>query len=382
MASIQQKKSYTLDELKEVAARFEIPGDVYMVHSYGSGHIHHTYAVETHQDRQLKRYLMQMINVEVFKRPIEVMDNIKLVTEKQHESIKARGGNPLEESLTLVNAKGGPHYWLSPENDCWRCYHFIERALVYDFVPEGEYGKYLAYEIARAFGQFQKQLAELPVESLYETIPLFQHTPNRLKQFKEAVEINYQNRKGECEKEIEYLLERQDMAPVIIDMMESGKVPKRVGHNDTKINNVMFDYTGEKETAKVIIDLDTVMIGTPFYDFGDLVRTTTCHAAEDEKDLSKVVVDLGLFEQLVSGFIDGTEDFLTDTEKSHLLFGGIMIIYNQAMRFLGDYLRGDVYYKILRGEQNFDRAGTQIKMLQEIEAKKGQMEDIVAKYIK
>lgn len=367
MSSVYAKRFFSFEEIKAVAAEFDIQGTVYMAYTYGSGHINDTYVIETFYKKKMRRYILQRINTEIFKKPDQVMDNIKLVTEKQHSSIKARGGNPLEESLTLINTKSGKHFYKSTKGATWRGYYFIEGACTYNYIKNDKRGMHLVYEAARIFGEFQRQLADLPPDKLHETIPFFHHTPKRLEQLTDAISFNYENRKKKCEKEIEFALSRRGIAPVLINLMEKGEIPVRVCHNDTKINNVMFDYTGETEKAKVIIDLDTLMPGTPLYDFGDLVRTTTCPAAEDETDISKVVFDISLYEQLVRGFLDGTGDLLTGTEKEHLAFAGKLITYNIGIRFLADYLTGDKYFKTHHPDHNITRARTQFKLIEEME---------------
>ena len=379
MAAQAHKRNYTLEEFKSIASHFDIPGIIYMAYPYGSGHINDTFVVESHHQGMMKRYTIQRINTDIFKKPVEVMDNIKLVTEKLHESIKARGGNPLEESLTLVNNTDGLHHWKSDERDYWRCYLFIEGACTYNFVLNNKHGNHIAYEAAYAFGKFQRELVDLPGKSLHETIPFFHHTPQRFQQLKEALKVNHQNRKKTCTKEIEFALERENITSVLVDLMEEDTLPVRSCHNDTKINNVMFDYRGKFEKAKVIIDLDTLMPGTSLYDFGDLVRTTTCPAAEDEKDLTKVIFEIDLYESLVKGFLAAVVDILTEAELKHLAFSGILITYNMGLRFLADYLRGDTYYKIHRKDHNLDRARTQFKLIAEMEKSMERMEEIVRK---
>jgi len=373
------QKNYTLKQLENISSHFKILGVPYLIYPIGSGHINDTFVIETHYNRRMKRYVIQKINKNVFKEPNKVMDNIKLVTEKLHNNIKKRGGNPERESLTLINSKDGLHYWISPEKDYWRCYFFIEGACTYNFVKNNEKGKHLAYEAARAFGEFQKSLSDIPANRLHITIPFFHHTPERFRQLKEAIDINYKNRKNRCRKEIDFALQQEKIAPILSNLIEKNKIPVRICHNDTKINNVMFDYTEKEYKAIAIIDLDTLMPGTVVYDFGDLVRTTTCPAPEDEKDLSKVIFDIELFRSLVQGFFDGTGDILTPEEIKHLTFGSKIITYNIGIRFLADYLRGDTYYKIEYENQNLDRARTQFKLIEEMNKHWDILEDIVLK---
>ncbi|MFC1724853.1 phosphotransferase enzyme family protein [candidate division KSB1 bacterium] len=366
MTPEQKPATFTFGELKLIASSFEIPGTVERVNIYGSGHINDTFAVETKYNGGIKKYILQRINTDVFRKPVLVMENIKLVLDKLHEKILQRGGHPERESLTLVSTGDGKHYTVN-ENGTWRIYFFIENARTYDFVKNDEHGRHIAFEAARAFGDFQKMLADLPGDSLHETIPFFHHTPKRFEQLLEAIDINYQNRKEKCRSEISFAIERKEICPVIINLIESGTIPVRPGHNDTKINNVLFDTSVKPEKAKVIIDLDTLMPGTSLYDFGDMVRTTTCPAAEDEKDLTKVTVDQTLYKRLEEGFLSAVGDILTEAEKEHLAFSGKLITYNQGLRFLADYLRGDTYYKTSYPDHNLIRTRTQFKMLEEME---------------
>jgi len=369
------------DELLTITQQFDIPGTVYMTYPISIGHINDTFGIETFHKRRMKRYLLQRINTDIFQRPRELMDNIKLVTEKLHESIRKRGGDPCRESLTLVHTKEGLHYLINSDGTFWRCFHFIEGACTYNFVKNDETGRHVACEAAYAFGKFQQQLRDLPGKSLHETIPYFHHTPRRLRQLREAIEVNYKNRKKNCEYEISFAFERENITSALVNLMADGTIPVRSCHNDTKINNVMFDYTTEPQKALCIIDLDTLMPGTALYDFGDLVRTTTCPAAEDETDISKVIFETGLYEQLVKGYLEAACDFLTDAEIQYMPFSGILITYNMGIRFLADYLRGDTYYKIQRERHNLDRARTQFTLIKEMEMQRSRMEEIVNKYV-
>jgi len=376
------KKNYSLSERISIANQFDIEGEIYMVTPYGGGHINDTYSIESKIPSKLgysmKRFILQRIDTNIFIKPIQVMENIQKVTEKQHLNILARNGNPLREAITIINTKNGkPYLEKSDDNTFWRCYHFIENARTYDFIPDNSFGLNLAYQAGLIFGKFQLQLVELPGKKLHETINKFHHTPYRIQQLEDAIKMNNKERLNKCKEEIKFARSLYDISSTLINLMEEGKIPIRVSHNDTKINNVMFDYSGEKEKALVIIDLDTVMPGTMLYDFGDLVRTSTWPGAEDEKNPSKVYVSLDLFKALVKGWFESVESIMKPIEISNLPLAGKLITYNMGIRFLADYLKGDQYYNIQYKEQNLDRAKVQFAIIKSIDKKWDEMEKII-----
>jgi hypothetical protein len=389
---MQQRPTYSLPQRVAIARQFQIPGDIYMVSPYGGGHINDTFQVETKVAASAaspakstyvtRRFLLQRINTVVFKHPEQVMQNIQLVLETLHTAIRSAGGDPLRESLTLVNATDGKSFWKKiDDNTWWRCYHFIELARTYDFIAATDEGMRIAYQAAYAFGMFQKHLIALPGTKLFETIENFHHTPSRIEQLKLAIKTNVNNRLSECPEELAFAARRYAEGGTLVRLLSSGLLPGRVCLNDTKINNVLFDFSGAYETARVVIDLDTVMPGTPAYDFGDLVRTAACPAAEDEQDLSKVTLSLELFEQLVKGFAQAIGSVLTKAEKENLLWGGKIITYNMGIRFLADYLRGDTYYRISYPDQNLVRCKTQFKLVEEMEKNWDALNSILKGYL-
>jgi Ser/Thr protein kinase RdoA (MazF antagonist) len=247
--------------------------------------------------------------------------------------------------------------------ETWRAYRFIENARTYDAVTSAEQ----AFQAARAFGRFQQQLASLPPPRLHETIPDFHHTPKRFAALEQAIAADAKGRAALARAEIEFARSRQSIAGVLL----GAGLPERITHNDTKFNNVLLDdTTGE---AVCIIDLDTVMPGLALYDFGDMVRTTTSPAAEDEQDLSKVTLKFPLFEALVRGYLESAGGFLTPAEKQHLAFSGKLITFETGIRFLADYLAGDTYFKVHREGHNLDRCRTQFKLVESIERQEEQM---------
>lgn len=361
-------------EVREIAERFAIAGEPQSAAGHGNGHINDTYVLVYREGGEKKRYILQRINHEIFKKPWEVMENVVGVTEFLQKKIAEQGGDPERETMHVVPAKDGSAYQKLADGTYWRVYRFIEGASCYDEVKETKD----FYECALSFGHFQKMLADYPAKELHEAIPDFHNTVKRLESFKKALEADVMHRAAEVAEEIRFILDREKDCHAICDLLESGEIPVRVTHNDTKLNNIMID----DETGKgiCIIDLDTVMPGSALYDFGDSIRFGACTGAEDEPDLEKISCDLELFEAYTKGYIEGCEGSLTKTEIRMLPMGAKVITLEQGIRFLTDYLEGDHYYKTDRPGQNLDRARTQLKMVKDMEEKWGKMEEIVAKY--
>lgn len=363
---IQQK-------LLDIFRQFKVDGELIEAVPYGRGYINDTYLGRYRFPQGERRFIHQRINHHVFKEPEKVMENIERVTRYTRQQIIAANGDPERETLNLIPTWDGKWFFRTDEGEYWRTYKFIEGARTYDVAEDLR----LVYNAAWAFGNFQKLLDSLPGERLHETIPGFHHTRNRFNAFVQAVERDPAGRAAAVKNEIDFILARESDASVAVDLLAQGKLPERITHNDTKLNNVLIDdQTGR---GICVIDLDTTMPGTVLYDFGDLIRMGAATAAEDELDLSKVDVDLQLFEHLTRGYVDAVRDLLTPIEWDLLVFGGRLITYEQAIRFLGDYINGDTYYKTKYPDHNLDRARTQIKMLQEMERKQDQMEAIVAR---
>ncbi len=359
----------------ELVQHFQFEGQFLEALPHGNGHIHETYAVwfETANGKK-HRYILQRINDNVFKDPVAVMENIERVTQHLRRKIIAAGGDPQRETLNLVPATAGGFLHRSPNGGFWRAYTFIENAQTYDSLDNLQ----RVYHAAKCFGNFQKMLADFPVETLHETIPNFHHTPKRFEAFLRAVEQDSHNRAREVRDEINFIQARADETKILMDLLEQGKLPLRITHNDTKLNNVMIDdATGR---GLCLIDLDTVMPGLSLYDFGDAIRAGAITAAEDEVDLNKVSLSLPIFEQIARGYLDSARDFLTSTEMDHLAFSAKLITLEQCIRFLGDYLSGDVYYRIHRPLHNLDRCRTQLKLIREIEKHADEMNRMVKRY--
>jgi Ser/Thr protein kinase RdoA (MazF antagonist) len=357
--------------LAEIARQFQIDGELQDAEPYGSGHINDTYLARYRAPAGTARFVHQRINQHVFKQPQQVMENIQRVCEHARTQILSSGGDALRETLTLVPARDGRMFTIDSAGSTWRTYLYVDGTLTYDRAPRLQ----AVYQAAHAFGSFQRLLASLPGERLHETIPNFHHTRLRLNTFVDALHADAANRAGGVKREVNFLLKREADAAVIVDLLAQGRLPERVTHNDTKINNVLFDEASGQ--ALCVIDLDTVMPGSALYDFGDMVRAGAARSAEDEPDVSKAGLEVALFTQLARGYVRAARDFLTPAEFELLAFSAKLITYEQALRFLGDYLNGDTYYKIQRPNQNLDRARTQIKLITDMEKQMGVMEAII-----
>ncbi len=362
-------------DFEKIISKFDIKGTLISCERYGEGHINETYLAVVDVDGEKVNYILQKINSNLFTNVEGLMNNIKLVTEFNRQKIIARGGNPDRESLSLVYTHEGKAYHHCKCCDAYfRVYKFITDAIAYQVVEKPEH----FYQSAVAFGNFANLLAEFDATKLYEVLPNFHNTVVRLENFKKALELNKSGRAKDVQKEIKFVLDRKDYCNRIVDLLASGKMPTKVTHNDTKLNNVMLDNkTGE---PVAVIDLDTIMPGSICYDFGDSIRFGCNPAAEDEKDLSKVNFDINLFEQYVKGYCTALGDSITKVEKDNLAFGAILMTYECGMRFLTDHLDGDVYFHIKRENHNLDRARTQFKLIEDMERLYDKMLEIVNKY--
>ena len=358
-------------ELKEVLQNFDIDGTLISVAPYGFGHINSTYLAVYENGDKPTRYILQKINTSLFKSVDELMSNIALVTDFNRERIIARGGNPDRESLTVIKTKAGENYFRREDGECFRVFIFIENTVAYQTVTKPKDFYYSAI----AFGSFSNLLAEFDASKLYEILPNFHNTKVRYQNFLEALEKDEFNRACECQKEIEFIKAREHYYSKIVDLLESGKMPLKVTHNDTKLNNVLLDdKTGE---PVAVIDLDTIMPGSLCYDFGDSIRFGCNPCEEDEKDLSKVNFRLDLYEMYLKGYLEAVGERITDIEKENLAFGSILMTIECGMRFLTDYLSGDTYFRTHRPGQNLDRARTQLKLVSDMEKIFDQMNALV-----
>ena len=355
-------RSFTDEQLREIIALFQVYGDIKAVNRYGSGHINDTFKVDLSMGGVSVSYVLQRINDGIFTRPDRVMENIARVT--NHIRGKFAGAaDATRRTLTVIPARDGQPVARGPEGGWWRMYMFIAGARTIDLIENADQAR----KAARAF-------ADLPAPRLFETIPNFHNTLSRLEQLDTAAAEDKMGRKASVADELAFVDAHREEAGKIVKMMAAGEIPERITHNDTKINNVMLDdATGE---GVAVIDLDTVMPGCALYDFGDMVRTSTAAAAEDEKDLSKVFSRKEYFEALVMGYLSEAK-FLTDVEKENLAFSGRLITFTIGIRFLADYLAGDTYFRTAYPEHNLVRCRTQFKMVASMEAQKDEYEAIV-----
>jgi len=353
-------------DLQTIARQFQIDGSFLEAYPYGHGHINDTFCCVFDQGGARVRYIFQRINHTVFKNPVGLMENVQRVT--SHLGRKcAADPDRYRKVLTLIPARDQLSYHCDAQGNYWRAYIFIEQAQTYDAVESTRQ----AYEAAKAFGQFQRLLADLPSPRLHDTVPDFHHTPKRFANLVKGIEADVANRAALAKKEIEFALRHKRICRALLD----AGLPERVTHNDTKLNNVMLDdTTGE---GVCVIDLDTVMPGLALYDFGDMVRTTTSPAKEDERDLSLVKMQFSMFEALVRGYLASAGEFLTPGEKRQLAFSGQLITFEIGIRFLSDFLAGDTYFKVHREGHNLDRCRTQFKLLESIEQQEEQMNQLV-----
>lgn len=347
------------------------------VKPFGEGHINETYAVymPTEQGTEEPFYVLQRINTNVFKQPGQVMDNIFGVTEYLRDVIRKEGGDPDRETMSCIKTKNGENFFEDDQGQPWRCSNFITNSMCYQTVEEPEQ----FYQSARSFGHFLKQLGDYPASSLYETIPFFHDTVKRFQAFSQAVQRDVKNRARTCRGEIDFALAREEDCTVLMNQLNEGILPLRVTHNDTKLNNILFD----KETGEglCIIDLDTIMPGLAANDFGDSIRFGASTAEEDEKDLDKVHFDIHLYELYVKGYVEMARDVLTQEELMSLPWGARLMTFECGIRFLADYLQGDVYFKTAYPEHNLVRARTQFKLVKEMEEQFEEMCRIVKEYV-
>lgn len=362
---------YQESALRVISKEFQIYGEILHAELCKIGHINETYTATYDQGGTRVRYVHQKINQNVFKKPAEVMDNFVRVTSHIRRKLEeAREKELTRRVLTIVPTREGRSYFQDEDGNYWRTFVFVERVRTFETVETPKQ----AYQAARAFGEFQEQLVDLPGR-LHETIPDFHNTRKRFDALAAAIDEDRSNRAESAKEEIKFALSQEKIVDVILKGLAVGRIPERITHNDTKFNNVMLDTdSGE---AMCVVDLDTVMPGCALYDFGDMVRTTTSPTLEDELDLPKVNMRMGMFKALARGYLDATGSFLTKAERSHIAFSGRLITFTIGIRFLTDYLNGDTYFRVHRPRHNLDRARTQFKLVQSIERQEAKMQKFV-----
>jgi len=360
-------------DIETICRSFDVEGAFLSGSPYGTGHINDTYAVTFDQPYGPKRYILQRINHDVFKQPEQVMSNIVRVTDHVRTKLENAGVVDIERRvLTLIPTHSGCAYHVDSKGNYWRMYILIECAHTYDQLETLDQ----AYQAAKAFGHFMKQLSDLPGNPLEETIPDFHNTRRRFDALQKAIYADSCNRAAEVAAEIAFAHAREPIVDRLLNLQSGGKIPTVTTHNDTKLNNVMLDdATGE---GICVIDLDTVMPGLSLYDFGDMVRTAMRPCPEDETDLNKVVGRIDMFEAITKGYLAAAGSALNATEVENLAFSARLITFEIGIRFLTDYLQGDTYFKTHREGQNLDRARVQFKMVESMEQQADTMEEIVA----
>ena len=346
------------------------------VKPFGEGHINETYAVYMPGEDGTYEplYVLQRVNTHVFKHPAQVMENIFGVTEYLRGVIRREGGDPDRETLSYIKTKSGATYFEDGEGEPWRCYNYISDSVCYQLVEDPEQ----FYQSGSSFGHFLKQLIDYPASSLKETIPDFHNTVKRYEAFQVALERDLKNRAASCRPEIDFVLARREDCAVLVKQQEEGTLPLRVTHNDTKLNNILFD--GETGKGLCIIDLDTIMPGLAANDFGDSIRFGAATAEEDERDLDKMHFDIGLYELYVKGYLESAGDVLTEAEIESLPWGARLMTLECGIRFLTDYLQGDTYFKTDYPEHNLIRTRTQFRLVDEMEQQFERMQEIVREY--
>lgn len=350
-------------KIESILSRYEFESPVVDCEPYGNGHINWTYKLETANG---KKFILQRINTFVFQDPVGLMRNTQLLT----DFMRKKEPDP-RKVLELVPAEDGMYYIVNEEGEYWRILVFVEDCICYDKAESLE----IFRESGRAFGNFQNLLADFPVNLLIETIPDFHNTPNRYIQFEKALSEDKVKRCAGAKAEIDYALSQAPFASFLLDKVARGEIPLRVTHNDTKINNVLFDKKTNK--ALCVVDLDTTMPGISAMDFGDCIRYAGNNAAEDERDLDKVFLRMDLFRAFAEGFIEMCKDNLSREELLLCPEASKMITLETGLRFLTDYLEGDVYFHTAYQEHNLDRARVQFALAVDMDKKMEDMRDVI-----
>lgn len=356
------------EQIENVCRRFGIDSKIIYIEQKKNGLINTTFYFETLDE---KKYVLQKINTYVFKNPDELMENISSVTHFLRKKLRETGGDAERETLRFFKSDTGKFYLEDEEGGAWRLYHFVDDSYTVDETKDHEVFR----NAGVAFGRFMRLLNNYPAQNLHETIVDFHNTPSRFQTFLKSVEKNASGRRDNCAAEIKFVLDREADTRFVMNMYESGLIPTRVTHNDSKINNVLLDKYTNKGIC--VIDLDTVMPGVSLYDFGDTLRSGANNTREDDANLDNVFFDLGLFKSYTEGFLSETAPCLTKAEKENLSFGVKLMTFECGIRFLTDYLDGDVYFRTDYPEHNLVRARNQFRLVEDIENKYDEMQKIV-----
>ena len=359
-------------DIKEVLGCFDFKGKLLEIEKFGSGHINTTYLAKYEADNNIISYVVQQVNTNVFKNIDDLMGNVFAVTSFLRDKIKANGGNPDRETLNFLKTTDGDLYYRAENGSCYRAYKFVDNSKCCDSVSSAEIFK----KSGLAFGRFQKYLSDFPATTLKETIPDFHNTIWRFEnEFLPAVKADKSGRAEKCQNEIEFVMIRKNDCCRLTDLIAKGEIPIRVTHNDTKLNNVLFD--NDSDEAICVIDLDTVMPGLALYDFGDSIRFGANTCAEDEKDTSKVAINLDYFKAYAQGFLNEAGESFNQAEKDNLAFSAKLMTLECGMRFLTDYLNGDTYFRTAYPEHNLVRAKDQLALVADMEKHMDEMENII-----
>lgn len=363
--------TYTQDDFRRICSKFALYGDFLVAVPFGGGHVNDTFQLTFDQGGVRLHYVLQRINRNVFRKPEQVMENMDRVTRHLLARIHAEKVETRKRTIRLLRTFANQPFVTDEQGDVWRAYIFVENARAYDVLETPEQ----AFKVAQAFGEFQCNLVDLPGPRLHETIPDFHNTPKRLETLRQAIRRDPVGRERRVRREIDFIMKRAEETQHLLKLQAEGAIPERITHNDTKVNNILIDdLTGD---GICVIDLDTVMPGLSLYDFGDMVRAGTSPAEEDEVNLAKVGMRFDMYEALYRGFLSSAGSFLTEAERENLPFSGKLITFEIAIRFLTDYLEGDVYFKVKRPEHNLERCRNQLRMVESIEEQSKRMKDLL-----
>lgn len=363
------------NDIKGILPRFRFQGKYVSSRELTSGNINETYVLEYRDGDETLMYTLQKVNTYVFRDPQGVMQNIALVTDHLKSTLMKTGADCRREVLELVRTVDGDVMHRDRKNGIWRAYTYITNALALDVVDNPGQME----EVGRAFGRFQRNLADFPAAQLTETIPHFHHTTKRFYALMRAVDEDKAGRAREVEDEIEFMFEHRRMLGEIVRLLDQKVLPLRVTHNDTKSNNVLLDQ--ETGKALAVIDLDTVMPGSSLYDYGDAVRFGASTAREDEEDTSIIGLDMEKTRAFTRGFVQETAGILSNEELQRLPLGIKVLTGELAMRFLTDYLDGDLYFKVNSPTHNLVRTRAQIALLKDVERREDELNAMVARYM-
>ena len=363
-----------MDSILDVASQFQYAGTPVSAVPCHVGHINSTYFIACDGENPV-RYVLQKINTNVFTKPVEVVENMVAVCCHLREKIRVEGGDVDRETIEIIPTRDGKMYYVSPDGEYWRTYRAIEGVVTYNLAESPE----MFRSAASAFGRFFNRLSDFPAERLHVTIPNFHNTVSRFTDFKKAVAENKAGRAEDAAEEIAFALAREDICSFLMEGIADGRFKLGVTHNDTKLNNILIDKTSGRGIC--IIDMDTVMPGSLLFDFGDAIRFGASSALEDETDLSKVYVDLDMFEAYVDGFLSELRPSVSEDEIRAFPMAARVITFETGIRFLTDYLNGDVYFRTSHPGHNLERARNQFKLVADGEARYDELCKIVEKYI-